>query len=140
MRKAYIDNGQVKFVVMNLPLAAIHRDASLAANAAVCAQQQGHFWEMHDHMQANPDELLKEPLLAYAKQIGMDEDRFHTCVESAAATEAVVKARGLATGKGILGTPTFVVGRTTPAGVDGVIIRGAVPLGTFEKQFQELLK
>jgi protein-disulfide isomerase len=140
LNKAYIESGQVKFVVMNLPLADIHKDASLAATAAVCAQQQGHFWEMNDHMQANPDELLKDPLLAYAKHIGMDDDRFRTCVESEGATEAVAKTRGIAAEKAIRGTPTFVVGKTTPAGVDGVIIRGAVPLGAFEDRFRELLK
>ncbi len=125
---------------MNYPLAEKHKDASLAAKAAVCAQRQGQFWEMHDHMQANPDDLLKDSLFAYAKQVGMDEDRFRTCVESEATNEAVLKTQAVAAEKGVRVTPSFVVGKTTPAGVDGVIILGAVPLGAFEKQFRELLK
>jgi protein-disulfide isomerase len=140
LSKAYIESGQVRFVVMNFPLAEQHKDAGRAANAAVCAQRQDHFWEMHDHMQANPDSLLMDSLLAYAKQVGMDADSFRVCIESEATNEAVLKARALAAEKGVQVTPTFVVGRTTPAGVDGVIIRGAVPLGVFEKQFRELPK
>ena len=40
---------QVRLVVPDFPLD-MHPDANRAARAAVCAEQQGHFWEMHDRL------------------------------------------------------------------------------------------
>lgn len=42
--------GQVKFVYRNFPLTQIHPDAQKAAEAGLCAADQGKFWEMHDKM------------------------------------------------------------------------------------------
>lgn len=40
----------VKIAYKNLPLTNLHPHAEKAAQAAVCAQKQGKFWEMHDKM------------------------------------------------------------------------------------------
>ena len=40
----------VKIVYKNLPLTNIHQYAQKAAEASVCASDQGKFWEMHDKM------------------------------------------------------------------------------------------
>jgi protein-disulfide isomerase len=41
---------------------------------------------------------------------------------------------------GIDGTPTFVIGRTTPAGIEGPMIVGALPYAQFDAKLRELLK
>ena len=38
------------------------------------------------------------------------------------------------------GTPTFVIGKSTPEGVDGELMVGALPYGMFDDKLKELAK
>ena len=40
---------------------------------------------------------------------------------------------------GIEGTPSFVLGRTTPTGVNGVLVVGAQPFQVFDAKIKEQL-
>lgn len=86
-----------------------HEDACQAAKAAVCAQDQGRFWELHDLMFANRTRLKPKDLLGYAAQIGVDVERFAACVDDPETVKRVQAdiAQGKALGVG--GTPTFFV-------------------------------
>lgn len=48
IKEAYPND--VKIVYKHFPLSNIHPNAENAAKAAVCAQEQGKFWEMHDKL------------------------------------------------------------------------------------------
>ncbi|PIZ65142.1 hypothetical protein COY14_03010, partial [Candidatus Roizmanbacteria bacterium CG_4_10_14_0_2_um_filter_36_9] len=48
IKQEYPDS--VKIVYKQLPLTNLHPDAQKAAEASVCASDQGKFWEMHDKM------------------------------------------------------------------------------------------
>jgi protein-disulfide isomerase len=39
---------------------------------------------------------------------------------------------------GIGGTPSFVIGKSTPEGVDGEVVEGALPLSEFARIFARL--
>src|SRR4051812_12891220 len=67
---------QLKFVFRNFPLAESHPDAMNAALAAEAAALQGKFWQMHDIIYENQQQLQEEDLINYASQIGLDEDQF----------------------------------------------------------------
>jgi protein-disulfide isomerase len=139
LKKHYIDSGRVRFYSMDLPLD-IHRNALLAAHAGRCAHEQGQFWRMHDQMQANPEHLEAAKLVGYAGEIGMDSLAFRRCLDSGKYNEAIQQATREAMSKGARGTPTFVIGRSTPSGVEGELIVGAVPFGIFEIKLKELSK
>ena len=54
VREAY--PGKVRFVVRSYPLSG-HANAPKAAEAALCAGEQGRYWEMHDRLFANQQAL-----------------------------------------------------------------------------------
>ena len=50
LKRDYVDTGKAKFVYKQFPLTSIHPKAQGAAEASLCANEQGKFWEMHDKM------------------------------------------------------------------------------------------
>jgi protein-disulfide isomerase len=138
LKKNFIDTGKVRFYSRDLPLDSIHPDAVRAAQAARCAADQGQYWTMRDTMGANPGKLDLESLLADAGALKMNVDLFRTCVQSQKYKEAVQTDVLEAMKIGAEATPTFVVGRSTPQGVDGELLVGAQPLTEFVKAFNKL--
>jgi protein-disulfide isomerase len=134
---AYVKPGKVRFYAMNLPVSS-HPNALQAAVSASCAADAGRFWDMHDHMQANPDHLDADSLVAFAASIGIDEPGFRRCLKDAKKAEQIKKETEDAVAKGALGTPTFIVGKISGTLVEGEVLTGAVPLGEIEKALVRL--
>lgn len=86
-----------------------HDKACLAAQASVCAQNQGDFWGYHDDLFRNQERLGLELMLALAKQRGWDEKDFQACIESEAAIAQVKKDIEAATRIHLGGTPTILI-------------------------------
>ena len=55
----YIDTGKVLFIYKDFPLSQIHPFAQKAAEAALCADAQGKFWEYHDKLFENQVQWAK---------------------------------------------------------------------------------
>ena len=72
------DNVRIAF--KHLPLSRIHSQAEPAARAAIAAQKQGKFWEMHDTLftLAEADWTRPDVIEAAAKKAGLDMARFVT--------------------------------------------------------------
>jgi protein-disulfide isomerase len=51
----------------------------------------------------------------------------------------LVKDSNDARALGITGTPSFVLGRTIPSGLDGVLLVGAAPFAAFDAKIKEML-
>ena len=101
----------------------MHKDAPLAHLASVAAQQQGKFWEFHDKLFANQSKIKSDDLMKYARDIGLDMNRFQADLV-APKTKAVVDA-DIAEAKslGVTGTPGFFV--------NGRYLSGAKPFADF---------
>jgi protein-disulfide isomerase len=138
LKKNYIDTGKVRFFSRDLPLDSLHPNALRAAQAARCAGDQKQFWTMRDTMGAHPEALDLESLVADASMLKLDPQAFRTCVESGKYKEAVQGDVLEAMKIGANGTPAFVVGKSTPDGVDGDMIVGAQPITLFEEKFKQL--
>jgi protein-disulfide isomerase len=139
LKREYIDSGKVRYVFRDFPLDQLHSQARKAAEAAHCAGEQGRFWDMHDRFFQSPNALVP-PLAEHARAIGLDEAKFTKCVSSGRYSSRV--ERGLADGAaaGVLGTPGFVIGRTTTGDVvEGTSIRGAQSLATFRRIIDQIL-
>jgi protein-disulfide isomerase len=137
LKKNYIDTGKVRFYSRDMPLD-FHPDAMRAAEAGRCAGEQGQFWQLRDVMGANPNKLDMGSLVADATDLKMDVKAFRTCVESEKYKNAVQTDVMEAMKIGANGTPTFVVGKSTPDGVDGELVVGAQPYPMFDQKLQEL--
>ena len=137
LRKNYIDTGKARFYSRDMPLD-FHPNAMRAAEAARCASEQGQFWKLRDVMGANPNKLDMDSLVADAADLKMDVKAFRACVESEKYKNAVQTDVLEAMKIGASGTPTFVIGKSTPDGVDGELVVGAQPYPVFDQKLQEL--
>jgi protein-disulfide isomerase len=62
----------LNFAFRNFPLRKKHPHAQLAAEAALCAGDQGRFWEMHDLLFENNRSLNEAKILDFSEDIGLD--------------------------------------------------------------------
>jgi protein-disulfide isomerase len=138
LKKDFIDTGKVRFFSRDLPIDSLHPNATRAAQAARCAGDQGQFWQLRDVMATHPEALDMESLVTDASALRMDKDAFRTCVEKGKYKEAVQGDLLEAMKIGADGTPAFVVGKSTPDGVDGEVVVGAQPYTLFEEKFKQL--
>ena len=99
----------------NFPLSG-HPDSVPAAMAAVAAQKQGKFRQMHLKLFANQDEgHSKEALFKYAKAAGLDMSRFQADFEDPKTRARVDADHAEGEAAGLRGTPTlFVNGKKWP--------------------------
>jgi protein-disulfide isomerase len=99
----------VRLVFRNLPLTNVHPNALTAAVAGVCADHQGKFWQMHDAMFDNQDELAEPDLKATAKKLGLDEQNFAACLADPKSKAAVDFDARAADALSLDGTPSFFI-------------------------------
>jgi protein-disulfide isomerase len=103
--------GDVRLEFYQMPLK-MHRNAENAAVAALAAQRQGKFWEMHDLLFQNQGALDEESLSGYARQIGLDMAKFAKDYADPALRKRAVAERTLGETLGADGTPAlFINGR-----------------------------
>jgi protein-disulfide isomerase len=103
---------QVRLVYRYLPLSTLHPDAEKAAEAAVCANNQGKFWEMHDTLFAEQNGLGVAALKEKAKRLGLDFEQFNACLDNDQGSPPVAADAKAAEMLGLESTPaSFVNGR-----------------------------
>jgi protein-disulfide isomerase len=139
LRKKYIDTGKLRFASRDMPLD-FHSNALRAAEAARCAGEQGQFWAMRDRLVSNADRLSDDDIGGYAKDLKLDVPAFQSCLASGKYADAIRDEVTLAASYGINGTPSFVIGSSTPDGVSGTVVVGALPLAAFEAKLKQLSK
>lgn len=130
VRKQYIDTGKIRFVAVDLPLP-FHPHAQKAAEAAHCAGDQGQFWQMREILSATP-KLALDDLMNYAGSLKLNVKDFKTCLDSDKYKKLVLEGLNDASRLNVNGTPSFLIGKTTPEGVDGTLLVGAQPFPAFE--------
>jgi Na+/H+ antiporter NhaA len=109
VRKLISEYGELRFVFRHLPLTDVHPHAQQAAEAAEAAALQGKFWEMHDALMDHQGALTVRDLVGYAREMGLDTDRFVADLhgdEGSARVAEDVESADLAT---VSGTPTFFI-------------------------------
>ncbi|MBI4153714.1 thioredoxin domain-containing protein, partial [Candidatus Woesearchaeota archaeon] len=131
LEEEFIKTGKVKFIVKNFPLDAIHPFARKSAESSHCAREQGKFWEMHDILFENQRALDVISLKGYAKQLGLDQTAFDSCLDTGKYAQAVDQEVSEALLYGFGGTPSFLV--------NGRKIEGLYPPSVFKQIIEEEL-
>jgi protein-disulfide isomerase len=121
MEKHYA--GKVRVVWKNYPLP-FHNNAKPAAEAAMAAQAQGKFWEMHDKLFENNSALDRASLEKYAAELGLDLPRFKADLDAERYKDRIEGDMAEGSAVTVVGTPAvFINGRK---------IAGAYPFETFQ--------
>ncbi|HEV7586279.1 MAG TPA: Na+/H+ antiporter NhaA [Solirubrobacteraceae bacterium] len=99
----------IRYVWRHLPLNDVHTDAQLASEAAEAAGAQGKFWEMYDKLLSHQDDLGPKDLSRYARELGLDTDRFLEELRSHEYAPRIAEDVASADASGVSGTPTFFI-------------------------------
>src|SRR5437763_1839155 len=118
----------VRVAFKNNPLP-FHQNAMPAAQAAVAAAKQNKFWEMHDKVFANQQDLSREAFEKYAKELGLDVAKFKADMDSQDTKTRIASEMAEAAKYGARGTPAFFV--------NGRAFSGAQPYDNFKKMVDE---
>jgi protein-disulfide isomerase len=124
----YVKTGKVRMAYLNVPLTRIHKNAQIAAEAAMCAGVQGKFWELHSSLfQSQPRWAeSKTPIVVFdslARAAGVELKGWDKCMTSHATAKLIEADRDRSSKAGVESTPTFFVGERALA--------GAYPVDTF---------
>jgi protein-disulfide isomerase len=122
--------GKVKLVFRQFPLD-FHKAAPKAAEASLCANEQGHFWDYHDTLFKNQEKLELANLKEHAASLGLDAAKFASCMESSKFASVVQEDMAAAKKVGVTGTPAFFI--------NGISLSGAQPIEEFKKVIDQEL-
>ncbi len=126
LEKEYGD--KVRLVFKHTPLP-FHDNAKPASMAAVAAGKQGKFWEFHDKCFANQGTLTDDNLQAWAKEIGLNVDKFNADRKSDAVAKQIEDDMAMGQSVSIRGTPGFMI--------NGRKVVGAQPAPVFKAVIDE---
>jgi protein-disulfide isomerase len=99
----------VRFVFRHFPMTTVHPHAEIAAEAAEAAGRQGRFWDMHDVLYANQQQLDGAALLAYAAALGLDVNRFGNEIAAHVHLSKINEDFMSGVRSGVNGTPAFYI-------------------------------
>jgi protein-disulfide isomerase len=142
----YVKTGKVRYAIRNFPIEQIHPLAEKAAEAAMCAKEQGKYWEAHTLFFDNQHALEEVIKLqdADAVTVGINTTTFTQCVNSKKYTDLIKRDRTEGVELGVKGTPTFFLGyvdERDPTQIRAVkSLVGAPPLQEFAAAIEDLLK
>lgn len=122
---------RVRYVSRHFPLDS-HPHAADAAAAAECAHAQGRYWQLHERLFANQEQLGKRGLAAQARRAGLDMQRYSACLDAPTTLGRIQTDVDDGRRYGVTGTPTFFV--------DGKIIRGAQPYEQIKAELDSALR
>jgi protein-disulfide isomerase len=117
----YITSGQVYYIFMHFPFIdtnSITKESHQAANASMCALEQGRFWDYHDILFANQGAVENggsfndKRLQAFAESLELDMTAFNQCFSANKYSAEIVADYQKGVAAGVTGTPTVFLNGT----------------------------
>ena len=100
---------KMRFIFRNFPLNQAHPHAKGAALAAEAAGKQGKFWEMHDLLYENQEQLEAADLAGYAEELGLDLEKFQSDFADQTLSQKIQSDFSSGARSGVNGTPSFYI-------------------------------
>lgn len=135
---------QVAWVYRHYPITQLHSKAPKEAEAVECANELGGesaFWKLTDKIyEVTPanNGLNLEDLPKLASQVGLNESRFKTCLDSGKYADYVQKDFDSGARAGVTGTPGNILLDTKTGKTK--LIPGALPFESFKTEIDAMLK
>lgn len=137
--EAYIATGKVKHVFVQHPLDGLHPQARPAAEASLCAGNQGAkaFWDFHELLFERVSEWsgqadLTDKFREYAEELGLDGGALVACVESGETADQVQAELEQGEALGVQGVPAFFI--------NDWFLSGAQPFEAFQEAIEKALR
>ncbi len=130
----YLPAGNLRLVYKHF--AFIGDESRWAAEAAECAGDQGRWWSFHDKLFAsqrgeNQGAFGIANLKRFARDLGLDQEKFNSCLDSHRYEARVRADTEEGKGLGVKSTPTFFI--------NGRMVLGAIPYEEFKSIVEEEL-
>jgi protein-disulfide isomerase len=103
---------RLRLVFRNFPLREIHPHAESAAETAEFAAAQGRFWEMHDLLFENQEQLGQALYFELAEELGLSQRALAQALEEGKYKDRVRADFSNGVRSGVNGTPTFFINGT----------------------------
>lgn len=123
-------DGNIRFV--SKEFAILGPGSEAAARAALAAELQGKYMEMHVALMEIRGRIDEAKVLKTAEKVGLDMEKLKEDMKSDKVTAEINSTRDLARGLNITGTPAFIIGDQ--------IIPGAVPPEALKEVIAEVRK
>ncbi|MDP6951296.1 MAG: DsbA family protein, partial [Alphaproteobacteria bacterium] len=121
------EDADVRVVFKELPI--LSPESTRAAQAALAAQRQGRYLDLHYAMMSSRGQFDDEQIFDIATEVGLDVEQLKADMEAPEIRALIDTNLSLAGALGIGGTPTFIV--------DDQIFRGAIDAATMRKAIAE---
>ncbi|QQR69405.1 MAG: DsbA family protein [Alphaproteobacteria bacterium] len=128
--KLISEDSNVRVIYRHMPI--LGEASGWMAFAAIAAQQQGKFKQMHDAMMTVKSPQTKESLIKMAEGAGLDVAKFTKALDSSESKAALTQDVMLAKTLNINGTPAFIIGDQ--------MFSGELPLEQFKSVIAEQRK
>jgi protein-disulfide isomerase len=139
IKARYIDSGKLRFIHRHFPLPN-HTHAMTAAQVAACAGEQGAYWRVSEALFSRANCLGCQGPLELLNAVSMNRRELEECLSSKRFQTKIDEDIASAKRLNFHGTPAFVIGRSTSAGVEGVSFSGALAFEAFAAKIEQILK
>ncbi len=128
--KEFVDTGIVRLEFRHF--AHYGTESNWAGMASECANEQGAFWEFHDHLynvqqQPNTGVFTTNRLKSYASRVGLNSEAFNECLASGKYRQKILQQTQEAISRGGTGTPTVFINNIKLGGAPSMAqLRGLI--------------
>jgi protein-disulfide isomerase len=136
IEEKFVKSGKLSIAFAHFPIDAIHAQATRAAHASECAARQQKFWEAHAAIFEKP-KVTTDLLDELPSRLGLDGQRFTKCLKDEA-PEQIRRSVEVGENIGVSVTPSFLLGRQVPGGVQvSRIVPGLISFRTVQTFVEE---